>query len=83
MRYSFRKDEFPGRINLRVAQQAVDVMADLESVLADVSFLLAVDKSRGEPATTKVAKRIVLPDARFERGRDKSRVPRDAFWRTS
>eukprot|EP00118_Oscarella_pearsei_P009920 m.58617 g.58617 ORF g.58617 m.58617 type:complete len:162 (+) comp34819_c0_seq20:76-561(+) len=37
-------------------------MADLESVLADVSFLLAVDRSRDQPAA-RVSRKIVLPDA--------------------
>eukprot|EP00118_Oscarella_pearsei_P009919 m.58612 g.58612 ORF g.58612 m.58612 type:complete len:730 (+) comp34819_c0_seq19:76-2265(+) len=40
-------------------------MADLESVLADVSFLLAVDRSRDQPAA-RVSRKIVLPDARFD-----------------
>ncbi|KAF8359609.1 grk-2, partial [Pristionchus pacificus] len=37
------------------------VMADLEAVLADVSYLMAMEKSRSQPAA-RASKRIVLPD---------------------
>lgn len=36
-------------------------MADLEAVLADVSYLMAMEKSRSQPAA-RASKRIVLPD---------------------
>jgi len=37
-------------------------MADLEAVLADVSYLMAMEKSRGAPAARAMMKRIPLPD---------------------
>jgi hypothetical protein len=39
-------------------------MADLEAVLADVSYLMAMEKSRSQPAA-RASKKIVLPDPRF------------------
>ncbi|KAL3116077.1 hypothetical protein niasHT_007377 [Heterodera trifolii] len=36
-------------------------MADLEAVLADVSYLMAMEKSRSQPAA-RASKKIVLPD---------------------
>jgi len=36
-------------------------MADLEAVLADVSYLMAMEKSKGAPAA-RASKKIVLPD---------------------
>ncbi|XP_043940108.1 beta-adrenergic receptor kinase 1-like [Protopterus annectens] len=36
-------------------------MADLEAVLADVSYLMALEKSKGTPAA-RASKKIVLPD---------------------
>ncbi|VDK72020.1 unnamed protein product [Litomosoides sigmodontis] len=38
-------------------------MADLEAVLADVSYLMAMEKSRNQPAA-RASKKIVLPDPR-------------------
>ena len=37
-------------------------MADLEAVLADVSYLMAMEKSKSSPAA-RASKKIVLPDA--------------------
>lgn len=39
-------------------------MADLEAVLADVSYLMAMEKSRTQPAA-RASKKIILPDPRF------------------
>ncbi|VDD85465.1 unnamed protein product [Enterobius vermicularis] len=36
-------------------------MADLEAVLADVSYLMAMEKSRSQPAA-RASKKIILPD---------------------
>lgn len=36
-------------------------MADLEAVLADVSYLMAMEKSKSTPAA-RASKKIVLPD---------------------
>uniref|UniRef100_A0A1I7VTZ4 RGS domain-containing protein n=1 Tax=Loa loa TaxID=7209 RepID=A0A1I7VTZ4_LOALO len=36
-------------------------MADLEAVLADVSYLMAMEKSRNQPAA-RASKKIILPD---------------------
>ncbi len=38
-------------------------MADLESVLADVSYLMTIEKSRNPGA--KTLKKVLLPDPRF------------------
>ncbi|GFS55709.1 hypothetical protein NPIL_458791 [Nephila pilipes] len=38
-------------------------MADLEAVLADVSYLMAMEKSKSTPAA-RASKKIVLPDPR-------------------
>jgi len=38
-------------------------MADLEAVLADVSYLMAMEKSRSQPAQ-RASKKITLPDPR-------------------
>ncbi len=37
------------------------IMADLEAVLADVSYLMAMEKSKSTPAAS-ASKKIVLPD---------------------
>jgi beta-adrenergic-receptor kinase len=37
-------------------------MADLEAVLADVSYLMALEKSKSSSTTNKTSKRMVLPD---------------------
>lgn len=39
-------------------------MADLEAVLADVSYLMAMEKSKCTPAA-RASKKIVLPDPRW------------------
>ena len=39
-------------------------MADLEAVLADVSSLMAMEKSKSTPAAS-ASKKIILPDRRF------------------
>ena len=39
-------------------------MADLEAVLADVSYLMAMEKSKCTPAA-RASKKITLPDPRF------------------
>ena len=40
-------------------------MADLEAVLADVSYLMAMEKSKSTPAA-RASKKIVLPDPRYK-----------------
>ncbi len=39
-------------------------MADLEAVLQDVSYLMAMEKSRTQPAA-RASKKIILPDPRY------------------
>ena len=39
-------------------------MADLEAVLADVSYLMAMEMSKSTPAA-RASKKIALPDPRF------------------
>lgn len=39
-------------------------MADLEAVLADVSYLMAMEKSKCTPAA-RASKKIILPDPRW------------------
>ena len=39
-------------------------MADLEAVLADVSYLMAMEKSKSTPAA-RASKKMVLPDPRY------------------
>lgn len=41
-------------------------MADLEAVLADVSYLMAMEKSKCTPAA-RASKKIILPDPRSVR----------------
>lgn len=48
-------------------------MADLEAVLADVSYLMAMEKSKCTPAA-RASKKIVLPDPRYVRF-DAARFP--------
>ena len=40
------------------------IMADLEAVLADVSYLMAMEKSKSTPAAS-ASKKIVLPDRTY------------------
>lgn len=42
-----------------------DKMADLEAVLADVSYLMAMEKSKSTPAA-RASKKIILPDPRYK-----------------
>lgn len=50
-------------------------MADLEAVLADVSYLMAMEKSKCTPAA-RASKKIVLPDPRYVlRGRCPAYLP--------
>lgn len=42
-------------------------MADLEAVLADVSYLMAMEKSKCTPAA-RASKKIILPDPRLVSG---------------
>lgn len=39
-------------------------MADLEAVLADVSYLMAMEKSKCTPAA-RASKKLILPDPRL------------------
>jgi len=39
-------------------------MADLEAVLADVSYLMAMEKSKSTPAA-RASKKMILPDASY------------------
>jgi len=39
-------------------------MADLEAVLADVSYLMAMEKSKCTPAA-RASKKLILPDPRY------------------
>ncbi|VDM29192.1 unnamed protein product [Toxocara canis] len=51
-------------------------MADLEAVLADVSYLMAMEKSRSQPAA-RASKKIILPDPRYTQGQYSVRnIPR-------
>lgn len=59
--------------------QAIN-MADLEAVLADVSYLMAMEKSKSTPAA-RASKKIVLPDPRWVSG---PRIPSVCHqWRRS
>ena len=40
-------------------------MTDLEAVLADVSYIMAMEKSREQPAA-RASRKIQLPDARYD-----------------
>lgn len=42
-------------------------MADLEAVLADVSYLMAMEKSKAAPAA-RASKKVVLPEPRYGSG---------------
>jgi hypothetical protein len=44
-------------------RQKAGKMADLEAVLADVSYLMAMEKSKCTPAA-RASKKIILPDPR-------------------
>ena len=48
-------------ILLQIDEGKVAKMADLEAVLADVSYLMAMEKSKSTPAA-RASKKIVLPD---------------------
>uniref|UniRef100_H0Z6Q4 Beta-adrenergic receptor kinase 1 n=3 Tax=Passeriformes TaxID=9126 RepID=H0Z6Q4_TAEGU len=51
----------PGPVRRRRRGRRRGTMADLEAVLADVSYLMAMEKSRAAPAA-RASKRIVLPE---------------------
>ncbi|KAH9378122.1 hypothetical protein HPB48_020514 [Haemaphysalis longicornis] len=66
-------------------------MADLEAVLADVSYLMAMEKSKSTPAA-RASKKIVLPDPSSRRaqvrrcfrvGSERSRPSKRGFLRVS
>jgi len=42
----------------------IQAMADLEAVLADVSYLMAMEKSKCTPAA-RASKKLILPDPRY------------------
>ena len=48
-------------------------MADLEAVLADVSYLMAMEKSKSTPAAS-ASKKIVLPDRTWVQRRRRRRI---------
>ena len=48
-------------------------MADLEAVLADVSYLMAMEKSKSTPAA-RASKKIVLPDPRYVHSQNQPRT---------
>lgn len=51
-------------------------MADLEAVLADVSYLMAMEKSKCTPAA-RASKKIVLPDPRYVNARGVAHLHRN------
>lgn len=57
----FNDDSGPNFNNKKI--KAKSKMADLEAVLADVSYLMAMEKSKCTPAA-RASKKIVLPDPR-------------------
>lgn len=48
-------------------------MADLEAVLADVSYLMAMEKSKCTPAA-RASKKIILPDPRYVIGKSRIKI---------
>ena len=50
-------------VNTHQQNQTSTTMADLEAVLADVSYLMAMEKSKCTPAA-RASKKIILPDPR-------------------
>lgn len=50
-------------------------MADLEAVLADVSYLMAMEKSKSTPAA-RASKKITLPEPRYRPARQPPARPR-------
>ncbi|KAF4532164.1 hypothetical protein B566_EDAN002225 [Ephemera danica] len=57
----------------RAIREGRGKMADLEAVLADVSYLMAMEKSKCTPAA-RASKKIILPDPRYEhQGRGEGR----------
>lgn len=55
---------FPHKLNKWRQTREDFEMADLEAVLADVSYLMAMEKSKCTPAA-RASKKIVLPDPRW------------------
>lgn len=49
---------------LSLTNKPIVKMADLEAVLADVSYLMAMEKSKSTPAA-RASKKIILPDPRY------------------
>lgn len=49
-------------------------MADLEAVLADVSYLMAMEKSKSTPAA-RASKKITLPEPRYGPARESRPLP--------
>lgn len=59
--------QFPPYLSLRLGYTQLTKtikMADLEAVLADVSYLMAMEKSKSTPAA-RASKKIMLPDPRW------------------
>lgn len=55
---------FIARRNLQDKPSCPAKMADLEAVLADVSYLMAMEKSKSTPAA-RASKKIILPDPSY------------------
>lgn len=53
----------PARFFLLICTSQGRKMADLEAVLADVSYLMAMEKSKSTPAA-RASKKIILPEPR-------------------
>ena len=59
----FAAEYFPGCDFVAKCAVISTNMADLEAVLADVSYLMAMEKSKSTPAA-RASKKIILPDPR-------------------
>lgn len=57
------KTPAPARFFLLICSSQGRKMADLEAVLADVSYLMAMEKSKSTPAA-RASKKIILPEPR-------------------
>ena len=69
--FRFRRVLRGPRTNVDVRYTCEYNMADLEAVLADVSYLMAMEKSKSTPAA-RSSKKIILPDPRYDRHVDYS-----------
>lgn len=58
-----RNNTAPARFFLLICSYQGRKMADLEAVLADVSYLMAMEKSKSTPAA-RASKKIILPEPR-------------------